>query len=437
MKKILYIITFVIILCVVIGTIVVLTDISNHPMEPIIIQPVSISPDTPKKVERPTPTPVSTTKRRQLNTVLPEPTDDDKKALAPFFTSLKSTAYEQVRVVHFGDSQIEGDRITSTMRNSLQQRYGGGGVGVLPLVKRLTALSYSLDTYDANGEELTRAEQVTNYFVYNFKKKREGNNHYGIMGQVFLMNDSLSPHSEQIVWRYRGNKYMTQRPFNRVRVLATDGISVTLSDNGTTRPVQNYVTTPITSTREVTLQLRGRGEVYGISIESERGVVVDNIAMRGASGLIFTQINRQQLTTFFEATNTRLIILQYGGNIVPYLKNEQSVAKYIKNMRRQVTYLRQCAPHASFLFIGPSDMFLQLNGVKQSPTIIPYLDEQLEHFCRTNNLAYYSLFQMMGGSGSMELWQEQNLAGNDGIHFSRKGSAIASNNLFQWFIKTK
>lgn len=441
MKKVAYIITFVVILLIVIISFI-LTGLSDDEDETLVVSPtstVSTSVTTPVK-ETPTHsssgTDVSSKKPRNKSTVL-VPNVHDKQALAPFFEALKATSYEQVRVVHFGDSQIEGDRITSTIRNNLQQRYNGAGLGVLPLVKRLNALSFTLDTYDGNGEELTRADQVTNYLVYSSKKKREGNTRYGIMGQVFVMDNSLVPHSEQIVWRYRGNKYMSSRPFNSIRVLATDGISVSMNNGGTSMPLINNQAVSISPTKEITLQFRGKGEVYGISLENERGVVVDNIAMRGSSGLIFTQISRQQLSSFFENTNTRLIILQYGGNIVPYLKDEKSVAKYIKNMKRQVAYLRQCAPKAVFMFIGPSDMFLQLNGVKQSPPILPYLDQELEVFCYKNDMAYYSLFRMMGGSGSMEYWQEQNLSGNDGIHFTRKGSAVASNNIFQWFIKLK
>ena len=37
------------------------------------------------------------------------------------------------QIVHYGDSQIEGDRITAYMRNRLQLSYGGGGPGFVPI----------------------------------------------------------------------------------------------------------------------------------------------------------------------------------------------------------------------------------------------------------------------------------------------------------------
>ena len=38
------------------------------------------------------------------------------------------------RILHFGDSQIEGDRITGDLRDALQRVYGGEGPGMQPLV---------------------------------------------------------------------------------------------------------------------------------------------------------------------------------------------------------------------------------------------------------------------------------------------------------------
>ena len=36
-----------------------------------------------------------------------------------------------VRILHYGDSQLEGDRITNYLRNRLQKKFGGYGPGIL------------------------------------------------------------------------------------------------------------------------------------------------------------------------------------------------------------------------------------------------------------------------------------------------------------------
>ncbi|MFT6964701.1 MAG: hypothetical protein ACJAWV_004443, partial [Flammeovirgaceae bacterium] len=53
--------------------------------------------------------------------------------LDDFFHSLQNEIDTSlIRIVHYGDSQIEGDRITEYLRNRLQKRFGGCGVGMIP-----------------------------------------------------------------------------------------------------------------------------------------------------------------------------------------------------------------------------------------------------------------------------------------------------------------
>ena len=52
--------------------------------------------------------------------------ENDKTILYAFFQQLDNARNEKVRIMHFGDSQIEADRITSYVRNELQKVFGGG-----------------------------------------------------------------------------------------------------------------------------------------------------------------------------------------------------------------------------------------------------------------------------------------------------------------------
>jgi hypothetical protein len=50
-----------------------------------------------------------------------------------FFDALykRQQGIGNVRIIHYGDSQIEEDRITGYVRAKLQAKFGGGGVGLL------------------------------------------------------------------------------------------------------------------------------------------------------------------------------------------------------------------------------------------------------------------------------------------------------------------
>jgi hypothetical protein len=53
--------------------------------------------------------------------------------MARFFTALEAASSgEKISIFHYGDSQIEGDRMTGYIRQRLQQQFGGVGPGFIP-----------------------------------------------------------------------------------------------------------------------------------------------------------------------------------------------------------------------------------------------------------------------------------------------------------------
>ena len=341
--------------------------------------------------------------------------------LDKFIEGLQEAGSKQVRVVHYGDSQIEEDRITSTLRTYLQNEYGGLGPGLLPLVQTIptrTVVQYLL----IDGQRVTAREGPKRYFVYGPKnQQRDSSNHYGIMGQVAVLDslcDSVTMHIEPY------GKLTSANYFSQLRVWATRDILVDGS-----RRHQGALRDTLT---RLNIDISGIGEVYGVSLESATGVIVDNIPMRGGSGNVFTKMNRKELTDFYAETNTRLIILQFGGNVMPWANTEERVRGYAYSMRKQIRFLRECAPNASILFIGPSDMLTVVDGEKMSYPTIAYMDQQLARISAAEGIAYWSLFKAMGGEGSMQVWQEKGLASSDGVHFYRSGANRAGELLWQW-----
>lgn len=360
---------------------------------------------------------------------------DSRKYLKSFYQALDSANIMPIRVVHYGDSQIEEDRITDILREHLQEKYGGGGVGLIPLHQTVPTRSIR-QSISINGTRQTTKGGPQRYLIYGPRSKRQNGNDYGMMGQVAIMDSTLVAGSQDIIMNIEpaNNKEKSHKYFNQVRIF-TDKVKTQVYVANNAIPADPYnlklYHVPDNTTR-CQIHLKGKGKVYGISLETSTGVVVDNIPMRGCSGTIFTRMSGTPLINYFQTTNTRLIIMQYGGNTIPHAKNTSSIDAYVKKLRQQVQYMRACAPYASILFIGPSDMSTRIDGKMTTYPMIPYLDQELQKMALEEHIAYWSMYDAMGGKNSMVNWVEKGLAGGDHVHFTRTGANHVGQMLFDW-----
>ena len=369
-------------------------------------------------------------------------------SLTSFFLALDSAASMPIRVVHYGDSQIEEDRITNILRENWQKQYGGGGVGLIPLHQTIPTRSIR-QTLFINGVLQTAQKGPERYIVYGPKSMRlTDSDDYGVMGQVALMDTTLVPGSDSVVLHIEplDKKRKPHHYFNHLRVLADSSLTFSLSPLASApdtlqsltapdslSPIANSLLPIADSTTHCDIILQGTGRVYGISLETDKGVIVDNIPMRGCSGNIFTKIDSTQLSTFYRETNTRLIILQFGGNMIPQTENPSTIRGYVRTtMRQQIHYIKACAPQASILLIGPSDMSTNIDGTMTTYPLVPYMDQQFRKMAQEEGIAYWSMYEAMGGYNSMVVWHDKGLAGSDYVHFTRAGANNIGKKLYNW-----
>ena len=338
-------------------------------------------------------------------------TTDSRIFLSRFYASLAEAGSRIVRVLHYGDSQIEEDRITQQIREGLQARFGGRGVGLMPLAQTIPTNTVRQEIR-MNGKVITPQQGPKRYLVYGPKKTQRKDGLYGVMGQVAVMADSLVSGSEDVIAMCKPQ--VPSAHYDRWRVFADSTIEWTTNGD--------------------TVHLTGQGFVYAISQETDTGVIVDNIPMRGCLGMVFTKMDSALIASFYQQENVQLIIMQFGGNAIPSNEKPETIRGFIKGYREQIRYLRQCAPQADILFIGPSDMMRLKDGVWQSYPMVAYMAKLLRKMCLEENIAYFSLNSWMGGAGSMLRWKENGLAGNDGIHFTRKGAKKAGQAISDWIL---
>ena len=337
--------------------------------------------------------------------------DDDTRFFAPLFQALDSAKIQRMRIVHYGDSQLEGDRITGVIREHLQQRFGGMGPGMLPLVQNIG----SIHTGQSCSAELPYG------LVFGPDSLRGHDNRYGPMGQVTYLDGT----AHMGIWA-RSNDSLRCHRFDRITVMGEGpSLSIQVKNGQRTAGTTLRQTFHLADTvARTSLTLSGTANIYGILVDGETGVCMDNIPMRGCSGTIFTGIRQSLLTDFYQGENVRLIIYQYGGNSVPYLRDNKGIGTYAAQVERQIRHLRQCAPQAQVLMIGPSDMSTRQHGEWITYPMLPTIIDSLRTAANRAGAAYWDMYQVMGGHNSMAQWCHESpaLAGPDHIHFTMKGA---------------
>ena len=335
------------------------------------------------------------------------------------------------RVMHYGDSQIEMDRITSVLRQRLQEMFGGSGPGMISAVKRIFSISIN-QSYSGN--------LVRYALVSDSTSRKASHSRYGVMTQFCQTNGQTTVSFSKT---NNSQAYDKVKEVSRVSVLFgnnSEGFKASLKAGDYQGETKTYPAKSGASllTWELpfsvgkgSITFQGNAEIYGIMLDGGYGVAVDNDALRGCSGTIFTRINKPLMKESFELIDTRLIILQFGGNRMPIINNSKQVSSYMRELDKQVKYFQEVAPQATLLFIGPADMGKSYNGKMGSYKMMSEVNDSIMAMALRNNVAYWDMFHVMGGEGSMAQYVKHKppLGSPDHIHFTFLGAQEMGSNL--------
>jgi len=368
------------------------------------------------------------------NTRLIEYPKNDNTVLYAFFYDLSrvNQLNKPVRIMHYGDSQIEGDRITSFIRDRLQSNFGGSGPGLLPVVQPYGQFSMKQDI----------SSNWKRYTVFGKEDSGLYHNRYGALASFCRFSPIKKTGNKSFeAWfkaRYCGLSYNTARQYEKFRIFYGYNKKPFLAQIYTGEEMIDADFIPVTNELKVlewsfdqtppniTVKLKGEDspDFYAISFESKKGVLVDNIPMRGSSGLIFTKIDKELLKKMYHQLNVNLIILQYGGNTVPYISN--GYEKYGKSFYNQLIRLKSIVPGVPIIVIGVADMSTKEKDYYVTYPVIPKVRDALKNAAFKAGCAYWDMYEAMGGKNSMPSWvfADPSLASSDFVHFNHKGARL-------------
>jgi lysophospholipase L1-like esterase len=356
-----------------------------------------------------------------------------------FFSALEGAATGQkISIFHYGDSQIEGDRMTGYIRQRIQQQFGGIGPGFIPAYnvyntqsfkqkvspnfKRYTAFwppKMSSRRYgallSAATFELSGAAEVPTEAWVEITPSAAAFTRARTYSQVkCYYNSCYAPCSVKI--------YENDKLIHEDSLVADGGHHVLPLSFGHTPGKLRFV---FSSTKSPIFT--------GFSLDGDVGVAVNNVAMRGSSGHDLSSSDASIFAQMHREANTKLFILQFGGNSVHAFRDSSSVRYYISSLKNRINYIQKLVPDAAIILIGPSDMSRLHDGIFETYPYLPYTVDRMQKMCAENGVVFWNLYAAMGGKNSMPAWVAQGLAGKDYVHFSPRGASIASQYFFEAF----
>lgn len=337
--------------------------------------------------------------------------------------AIRNGDQRKVRIAWLGDSMIEGDLATQDVRKQLQRLFGGGrGVGFVPIravtenLRATVSVRHSDSWDEANFKSNDRSLPL--FLSGHAFQTGEGS---------IRISDNTAPDSGQVL-----EKYLLCGP-------SPDSFSLRV--NGQARSFRapnnfNRILLDKSQTRSIDLAFAGKPfPIYGVSIEPERGVVLDNLSFRGITGVELKGIPDPLLDALAREEYYDLIVLQYGVNLL-FRANDKDFSYYKKLMSPVLKKLKEKLPNTELLLVSCSDRAFRYNNTWQTAIGIDSLIATQARLAFDHQIAFLNLYATMGGAGSIVRWADSatRLANKDYIHPNHRGAAILGDYLFDAII---
>lgn len=364
--------------------------------------------------------------------------DGDVREMDGFYAALDQAAERVVRIGYFGDSYIEGDLLTQDLRYLFQQKYGGRGVGFVDI------------STVTEGFRQTVVQKTNGWTSHVYTDK------HGFNRQLQGFNGRYFNPGRGAMLSLAGTKRLYKGTLDTVATATiylspSSGLAYGAAINGeafhTLHTATDTLDTPSHSIQQQQLtgsigRLRlhvdsgSHARFYGVALEGRRGIVLDNLSMRGTNGKQLATVPAATLTRFAELRPYDLIVLQYGLNVASPKTKDYS--GYTRQLARSIRLLREAYPAASILVVGVGDRDERdEQGTLRTMEGVRELALYQRKMASDEHVAFWNLFEAMGGEGSIARMQQKRQANLDYTHINSAGGRELARLLFDVLMNGK
>jgi len=341
--------------------------------------------------------------------------------LVPFFDQLLHQ--ERVHIIHWGDSHTAADDLTGGLRDAFQARFGNGGSG-FSLAGR-PFLGYR--RFDARGGGTTLWQSVGG-------RTGNGDGWFGLggmgivayqPGQSVYLTTECDRLEVQFLQQPEGGRLALSDSGDELDTIDTRGELAAGFVRYETQPGPHRFMLRTLDRKPVRL--------FGWVADRAKGVTYEALGLNGAEAGVILKWNPEMLATYLQRRGPALIVLAYGTNEAsdPNWHHES----YREMFAKLVARLRETAPTASILVLGPADRWRMARGRWELVGGIDDIIADQRAVCRELGCAFWDWRSRIGGPGAMRDWLSAGLAQTDRVHFNSAGYRKLASVLFADLMK--
>jgi lysophospholipase L1-like esterase len=208
---------------------------------------------------------------------------------------------------------------------------------------------------------------------------------------------------------------------DNVEIRTDTNVTITSSYTDTLAGYTEYAFTPAMSALnfgyEITDSLPGYFALQGVYLgESANGITYNAIGVNGASTRSYLKCERFE--EHLQTLHPDLAIFGIGINDANVPAGNFDAAQYEARYDSLISHFRFANPNACILFVTNNDTYYQKKYPNKNAIAVQQVMYKL---AKKYDGAVFDLFEVMGGLGSINDWQNANLAASDRVHLSKKG----------------
>ena len=352
---------------------------------------------------------------------------ENPAAMVPFFEQLRrlksGEATGPLSILHYGDSHTAADELTGSIRVLLQAQFGDGGSGYSFAGKPFA----SYRRLDLKGGE-SRGWESEGLLT----KGTDGL--YGLGG--VSISTELPRQSVYLEASCRKLElFYLQQPGGGDLRLYDNGEAVDIiSTDGTLGPgYYRYDVNPEAGVDGHRFELEtlhnAPVRLFGWVTEKDHGVTYETLGINGAQASVVFRWDEAILASNIARRNPALIVLAYGTNEAT--NPDWTQETYRDMFSALLQRMRQAAPTASILVLGPPDRDYRTRGRWTNLDKVDRIVAAQRQAAFANRCGFWDMREKMGGKGAMREWVIAGLAQGDHVHFTGSGYRRLGYTLFR------